>query len=161
MKAATPRSLVVLLLQPEHDDKAMYAEFFRYAGVITLCPNNVLDALSLAPKADVVVTGMLLPGQMDGVEFITRLRRADETKHIPVIVLTACAWASERQRAEHAGCDLFLPKPCLPDDLLRHIRRVVTSTKARIARPARPVRRSVISAEMHDRSHKPPRRDRK
>ncbi len=30
----------------------------------------------------------------------------------PIIVLTACAWDAERERATNAGCDLFLAKPC-------------------------------------------------
>lgn len=61
---------------------------------------------------------------MDGVELVTRLKGDDGTKSIPVIVLTACAWQSDRDRAA-AGCEVFLTKPCLPDVLVREIRRVL------------------------------------
>jgi CheY-like chemotaxis protein len=90
-------------------------------------------ALIAAPKADVVVTGILLAGSMDGVELIARLRRDERTSRTPIIVLTACAWTRERERAEHAGCDVFLSKPCVPDELLRHIHHVLpTATRRRI-----------------------------
>jgi CheY-like chemotaxis protein len=59
---------------------------------------------------------------MDGVTFVARLRADERTKHRPIIVLTACAWQRDRDRARAAGCDAFLPKPCPPADLVREIR---------------------------------------
>ena len=116
---------VVLLVQAEADSREIYAEFLRYQGFLPVPVSTARDGLRVAPEADVIVTGLLLPGDMDGIEFIARLKRDDRTKRIPVIVLTACAWKSDHERAEQAGCDVFLPKPCLPDDLLREVRRLL------------------------------------
>ena len=118
-------NLVVLLVQPERDDREMYVEYLRYEGFTPVPVSTATDALRASPRAAVIVTGLLLPGEMDGIEFVTRLKSHDRMKHIPTIVLTACAWDSERERAVAAGCDLFLPKPCLPDVLVRHIRRLL------------------------------------
>ena len=52
-------------------------------------------------------------------------------KTIPVTALTVCAWQTERERAENAGCEAFLAKPCLPDALLREVRRVLASSQLR------------------------------
>src|SRR4051794_11928099 len=112
MRPPAPREFVVLLLQPEQDDRRMYIEFLHHEGIATLCPKDATHALSLAARADVIVTGVHLPGPMDGIEFMSRLRNGETKKHIPVIVLTASAWSTDRQRAEDAGCDLFLAKPC-------------------------------------------------
>jgi CheY-like chemotaxis protein len=71
------------------------------------------------------VTALLLPGGTDGIEFIARLRADDRTKSVPIIVLTANAWTKERERAEGVGCDAFLSKPCLPDELVRALRRLL------------------------------------
>ena len=120
---------VVLLVQAEADSREMYAEFLRYQGLLPVSVPTARDGLTVAPEADVIVTGLLLPGDMDGIEFIARLKRDDRTKGIPVIVLTACAWKSDRERAEQAGCDVFLPKPCLPDDLLRDVRRLLAQER--------------------------------
>ena len=81
--------------------------------------------------AGVIVAGLLLPGDMDGIEFIGRLKGDEARKRIAVIVLTACAWKSEGERSEQAGCDVFLLKPCLPDDLLREVRRLRRAHRSR------------------------------
>ena len=121
----TPRA-VVLLVQPCDDGMDMYSEFLRDHGFAVIGVSDAWDALTVAPKADVIVTGILLASSMDGVELIARLRHDERTNHTPIIVLTACAWKTERERAAHAGCDVFLSKPCLPSDLLRHVRRLLT-----------------------------------
>jgi two-component system, cell cycle response regulator DivK len=113
---------VILLVQGDADSREMYAEFFRYQGFLPVPVSTARDGLTVAPRADVIVTGLLLPDDMDGIEFIARLKRDDRTKRIPVIVLTACVWKSDRERAEKAGCNAFLSKPCLPCDLLREVR---------------------------------------
>jgi two-component system cell cycle response regulator DivK len=122
---------VVLLVQAEADGRAMYTEFLRYHGFLPVPVSHARIGLTIAPKADVIVTGLLLPGDMDGIEFMARLKRDQRTKQIPLIVLTACAWKTDRERAEHAGCDVFLLKPCLPDDLLREVRRLLAASKLR------------------------------
>ena len=91
---------------------------------------------SVAPIADVIIAGILLPGHMDGIEFIAQLKADQRTKSIPVIVLTTCAWKTERDRAENAGCDMFLAKPCLPDDLERAVRRLLARRRVPKPQPA-------------------------
>jgi len=81
------------------------------------------------------VTGVELPGDIDGIEFITRICTSDDTNKIPIVVLTASGQADQRKRAEQAGCNVFLERPCLPDDLLRDIRRVVALARMRDVRP--------------------------
>lgn len=124
--APVTRRPVVLLVQPVHDDGLeMYAEFLRYAGCAAITVSKASDALVLAPRADIIVTGILLDDQMDGIELVSCLRREDATKHTPIVVLTTSAWRQEQERAVQAGCDVFLSKPCLPDTLLGAVRRLL------------------------------------
>lgn len=109
----------------------MYAEFLSHAGLTTIPVSRAADALAAAAKADIVVTGIRLPGTLDGIELIARLRGQRRTKRTPIIVLTASALQAERDRAKRAGCDVFLPKPCLPEELLREVRRLVKPSKLR------------------------------
>ena len=69
------------------------------------------------------MTGLLLPGYMDGIQLVEKLKSDPETRDIPVIVVTACASVTERAGAERAGCDVFLPKPCSPEELTREVQR--------------------------------------
>ena len=97
-------SPVVLLVQSPHDDgRGMYAEFFRHHDLTVSCPDDVAEALLLAPSADVIVTGLQLPGALDGYAFIQRLRVDEQTREKPIIVLTSWGWQTERLRAEDAG----------------------------------------------------------
>jgi CheY-like chemotaxis protein len=145
---------VVLLVQPDDDSREMYTEFLRHHGLACVAVSDGADALKAAPHATVVVTGIHLSGGgIDGVELIARLRRDARTKHTPIIVLTACVLSDDRQRAEHAGCDLFLPKPCLPGRLLREVRRMIPRQIR--GRPARASTESSI-AHRHARSRRRP-----
>jgi two-component system, cell cycle response regulator DivK len=127
------RRPVVLLVHPVRDDGLeMYVEYLRYSGLAAIAVSNAKDALAFAPEADIIVTGMVLDDTVDGVELVSRLRGDDGTMHKPIIVLTACASRRERERAEHAGCDVFLSKPCLPDALLREVRVLLPTTHARL-----------------------------
>src|SRR5688500_998368 len=129
----TTRRPVVLLVQQLRDDGLeMYAEYLHHSGFAAIAVSNVKAALTFAPEADIIVTGIVLDDTVDGVELVSRLRCDYGTMHKPIIVLTACAWRRERERAEHAGCDLFLSKPCLPDALLREVRLLLRTTHARL-----------------------------
>lgn len=131
---STTRRPVVLLVQASRDDSLeMYAEFLRYHGLVVVPASNVRYALMLASQADIVVTGLILDDPTDGVELISRLRHDYGTRFTPVIVLTACAWPKDRARAEDAGCDVFLPKPCLPHNLLGKVRQLLSATRSQTA----------------------------
>ena len=126
---------VVLLLQQHRDDCEMYAEFLRYRRFRPAIALTIDEALKLAPEADVIVTGIMLPSGGDGREFIEQLRRCPPTQATPIIVLTAMMLPPERQREIEAVCDGFLRKPCLPGVLVREVRRVLAAAKARTAEP--------------------------
>ena len=131
---STARRPVVLLVQASRDDSLdMYAEFLRYHGLAVIPVSDARVALTLAPQADIVVTGITLDDPMDGVDLVSRLRHDDGTRSTPIVVLTACAWPTDRARAEGAGCNVFLPKPCLPNDLLGEVQQLLTATRSRTA----------------------------
>jgi DNA-binding response OmpR family regulator len=124
------RRNIVLILQEDADSREMYAEYFRYQGFDPIAVSTARHALTLASKVDAIVTGLLLPGHMDGMTLIERLKTDRKTRNVPLIVVTSCAWVTERARAERAGCDVFLSKPCLPDELTREVRRLLAAAMA-------------------------------
>jgi two-component system, cell cycle response regulator DivK len=130
-KRATAIVPTVLLVEGSQDDRTMYAEYLRDQQFRAVEIDNTADALALARTVDVVVTGIRVPGPFDGVELVRRLRVDAETKHQPVIVLTTCTFEPDQQRAYAAGCDVFLPKPCLPDMLLAEIRHALAKSVQR------------------------------
>ncbi|MGE0451263.1 MAG: response regulator [Vicinamibacterales bacterium] len=116
----------VLFLDADADSRELYAEFFRFLGYGVRTCDNADDAEQVVREADVLVTGIGLAGRMDGVEFVRALRQRPATCALPIVVVSAHVRESDRERARRAGCDLFLPKPCLPEQLVdgvRHVRR--------------------------------------
>jgi CheY-like chemotaxis protein len=116
----------VLLVDDYDDAREMYAEYLRFSGFETVQaasgPEAVRRALENPP--DIVVMDLSLP-VMDGWE-ATRCLKADErTAGIPVLALSGHASANLSQRAKQAGFDGFVAKPCLPEDLISEIRKVL------------------------------------
>ncbi len=64
--------------------------------------------VSLSP--DLILMDVGMPG-MDGMEVTRQLKKNDETKNIPVMIISAHDQLSDRVRAVESGADDFLPKP--------------------------------------------------
>jgi two-component system cell cycle response regulator DivK len=133
----SPDVPTVLLVESTHDDRAMYAEYLRVRGLNPIEVDNTADAFRRATHADVIVTGIRVDGSFDGVELVRRLRDGDGTRAKPIIVLTACAFEPDQQRALAAGCDTFLTKPCLPERLVDEIHSVLNRHRLPKLSPAR------------------------
>jgi DNA-binding response OmpR family regulator len=122
--AESARGPAVLLIEPPDESRDLYATYLSQRGFDTSVTDDADDALTKVSDADVIVTGIYVKGTFDGVEFIRRVRLRDPKK--PLIVLTAFDTESNRRKARQAGCDAFLAKPCLPDMLVRELRRVLS-----------------------------------
>ncbi|GHB95182.1 response regulator [Cerasicoccus arenae] len=72
-----------------------------------------------------ILLDMSLPG-MDGWTVATRLRQSEQTRHIPIIALTAHAMQGDRERALEAGCDEFETKPINFERLFQKIDHFLT-----------------------------------
>ena len=125
-----PDAPLILVVDDYQDAREMYAEYLQFSGFRVAEARNgneaVAQAFSLRP--DLIRMDLSLPG-MDGWE-ATRVLKADErTKHIPVVALTGHALAGASEGARKAGCDSFVTKPCLPDDLVVEVRRMLETVK--------------------------------
>jgi two-component system, cell cycle response regulator DivK len=67
---------------------------------------------------------------LDGWEATRRLKAGEETRHIPVIALTAHAMTGDREKALTAGCDDFDTKPVEMPRLLDKIRALAPAGNA-------------------------------
>ncbi len=87
------------------------AEYFEVISAF-----NGPDAIKLATahNPDIILLDVMMPG-MNGYEVCQALKSQPETRHIPVVMVTALDQQSEKVRGLEAGADDFLTKPV--DDL--------------------------------------------
>ncbi len=85
----------------------------------------------LESPPDLVILDWMLPG-VSGLEICRRLRQRDETRNLPVIMLTARGEESERVRGLSVGADDYVVKPFSTPELMARVRALL-----RRARPER------------------------
>ena len=122
----------VLLVDDYPDAREMYTEYLEFCGFEVVEAGNGMEALERAADAapDIILMDLSLP-VMDGWEATRRLKADGRTKSIPVIALTGHALQGHSKGALDAGCDAFVAKPCLPDQLVLEIKRMLgTSASA-------------------------------
>ncbi|OFW15100.1 MAG: response regulator [Acidobacteria bacterium RIFCSPLOWO2_12_FULL_67_14] len=121
---------LILVVDDYADAREMYAEYLRFCGFRVAEARNGNEALeqTFALKPDLILMDLSLPG-MDGWEATRQLKADERTRHIPVVALTGHALAGASEGAKKAGCDSFVTKPCLPDDLVVEVRRMLSLTK--------------------------------
>jgi len=84
--------------------------------------DGVIEAKKIKP--DAVILDLMLPG-IDGLEVCRRLRQAEETKLVPIIMLTAKSEESDIVVGLELGADDYVTKPFSPRELLSRIRAVL------------------------------------
>jgi two-component system alkaline phosphatase synthesis response regulator PhoP len=80
-----------------------------------------------ADRPALMVLDLMLPG-VDGLEVCRRLRTAEATRALPVIMLTAKAAEVDRVLGLELGADDYLTKPFSPRELLARVRAVLRRT---------------------------------
>jgi CheY-like chemotaxis protein len=121
---------LILVVDDYQDAREMYAEYLQFSGFRVAEARNGNEAVeqAFALKPDLILMDLSLPG-MDGWEATRRLKADATTKHIPIVALTGHALAGASEGAKRAGCDSFVTKPCLPDDLVVEVRRMLGTPK--------------------------------
>ena len=119
----------VLVVDDYPDAREMYAEYLKYSGFDVIEAGNGKEALerALDSAPDIILMDLSLP-VMDGWEATRRLKADKSTAGIPIVALTGHALAGILEGAKKAGCDAFVTKPCLPEDLVKDIQRVLSGT---------------------------------
>jgi two-component system chemotaxis response regulator CheY len=82
-----------------------------------------LDVLAKERPFDVVITDINMP-RMDGYEVIRRMRKVDDYKATPILVLTTESEIEKRSIAREAGATGWMVKPFDPERLVETVRKV-------------------------------------
>lgn len=129
----------ILLVEDNEDNRIIYATALRYAGYEVFEAITGTEGVHLARvnHPDLILMDISVP-ELDGWEATAILKADPETRHIPVIAVTAHALPGDEARSLKAGCDGYLAKPISPAKLIANVdRRFGRTTPSYI--PVRPV----------------------
>ena len=117
---------LILIADDNHDQRHLYGGYFLMQGFRVEVARDGEEAYQRAVELmpDAIVMDLTMPF-VDGYEATRRLKGRPATAHIPIIACTAHAFGPPVERALQAGCDAYVVKPCLPQDLLREIRNLL------------------------------------
>jgi len=126
----------VLVVNGYTDGREMYVDYLRFSGFIVDAATDPIMALQLVRlrAPDIIVTDFVFPtGCLDGPGFIARVRESLTDQRPPIIVVSGFTRQTDRQRAQHAGANRFLLKPCLPNELLHEVERAMATRRSSLA----------------------------
>jgi two-component system, cell cycle response regulator DivK len=124
---------LVLLVEDDRAGRILYADWLISAGFRVEQAHNGLQALERAFDLvpDAILTDLNIPG-IDGYELTRRLKSDPRTSEIPIVAITGYApFTQDPDRADRAGCDAMLPKPCEPDDVTSTLRALIDDARER------------------------------
>jgi two-component system cell cycle response regulator DivK len=116
----------ILYVEDNEDNVYVLKSRLTRAGYTVLVAPDGAQAVTMAAaeQPNLILMDLSLP-VLDGWEATRRIKAAPETRHIPVIALTAHAMAGDREKAMAAGCDDFDTKPVEMSRLIDKIQALV------------------------------------
>lgn len=125
-----PSKRLVLLVDDYADNLDLYAEYLTMHGYPVIVARNGSDAVSLARAEHpaLILMDLEMPG-MNGVDALKILRTDDTLAQTFIVALTAHALERELADALRDGFDEVISKPCLPDDLMTAVERLLAGQR--------------------------------
>lgn len=116
-------ALSVLLIDPDGDSREIYSTLLGHNGYQVFVASDPDEGLSAARVVlPAVIVTELFVRTLEGWRVLDSLKSDAATAGIPVIALSAYVLPDDRRRARLA--DVFLPKPCKVECVLREVARL-------------------------------------
>lgn len=113
------QSLTLLIADDKLINRLVLRDMLEPIGFTIIEAENGRDLLQRLTQETVaaILTDLIMP-EMNGLDMIRQIRHMTAFQKTPIIVLSASAFAEDRQLSEEAGCDAFLTKPVDRQELL-------------------------------------------
>jgi two-component system, OmpR family, phosphate regulon response regulator PhoB len=116
----------ILVVEDEPQIQELLAINLQHAGhqVVRASSAEEAEAAIREELPDLVILDWMLPGE-SGISLAKRLRGAERTQNLPIIMLTARAMEHDKVSGLEAGADDYLTKPFSPKELAARIQAVL------------------------------------
>lgn len=124
--AATPQRRLALVVDDSLSARRSLAQFVEDAGFEVRTARDGLEAVEFinVRRPDIMLVDLEMP-RMNGLELTAHVRARDDTRTLPVVMVTSRSTEKHRHEAEKTGVNAYMTKPFAEDELLRQINRLV------------------------------------
>lgn len=116
----------VLIVDDCDTTRKLLSYIIRERGFKIVGASNGIEALEIlaTTQIDIVLTDLNMP-QMDGYELSRTLRRQEDYKDLPIVMITTEASEADKKLGMDAGVTTYLSKPISPQRLLYEIEKLI------------------------------------
>src|SRR6185437_3814412 len=137
----------ILIIDDEPNLRRMVSALLVAEGYTTRDASSGTAGATLAQERepDAVLLDLMMPGELDGMATLTRLR--EQLPDVPVVMMSGRAGLADAVKATKLGAFHFLEKPLTPESVLLTLRSALELRHAR--REARALREDIgLTSEM-------------
>ncbi|WP_045860771.1 response regulator [Teredinibacter purpureus] len=120
----------VLLVEDSLSQQKIVTAMLEQVGLTVHCCDDVNSALAAYNDAyfDLIITDVVLEGDLTGLDLIARIRRMEDARgDVPIIVMSSYRSSAQRLEPFRIGADDYVSKPLEGDELLVRARRLIES----------------------------------
>jgi CheY-like chemotaxis protein len=120
-----------ILVVDDYDDALlMYQDYLTFKGYEVVTAKSGVQAIAMAHAhgPQLILMDIEMP-RMNGTEAMRILRADPAFDQVPIVAVTAHALEFEQQAARNAGFDEVIAKPCLLDNLLAAVERLLATPR--------------------------------
>ncbi|MHB8789688.1 MAG: response regulator [Desulfobulbaceae bacterium] len=116
----------ILVVEDDPDIQQLVSYNLIKAGMHVTCADEGEEALAVLTreKVDGIILDLMLPG-LDGLEICRRIREEEQTRNVPVIILTAKGEDDDVVTGLDSGADDYVTKPFSPKVLVARLLAVM------------------------------------
>ena len=120
------RSKKILLIEDSKNISGVLADVLKAEGYAVMHASDGVTGVAMTRREspDLVLLDLLLP-KLSGYDVCNTIKRDNNTRHIPVLVISTMNKPESVARAKAAGAANFMRKPYNLDDLLAEIKRLL------------------------------------
>jgi len=99
-----------------------------YQTILAQNAKEALEHLTSTPQIQLIISDIMMP-EMDGLEFLKKIKEHSEWKSIPIIMCSSLADIETVKKAVNAGCKHYIIKPFKKEHLLAKVRETLEHEK--------------------------------
>ena len=109
---------LILIVDNDHDNILFASCIIDSLGMRYVFTDDSEECLNLVHQLlpDIILLDIVMP-KIDGLEIIRLLKQDRNLSHIPIIAVTGLTRTQDKDRLSKAGCDEYLSKPYMIEEL--------------------------------------------